>query len=167
MRMKRATTARRVFDRFGNVALLLQVRHRGAAITHDQNYERPQWSTPATRADHRHRGPNGQESTLEARFNLPERGRSRVRYAVAVKRKQEAEFFKAALRAGIRYAESRGAVEFEPTDSASDKALYVYRLLVHDKIITPMPEDQVGEKTVRHRLASWYANLPPGHPLLS
>ena len=91
----------------------------------------------------------------------------RVRYAAAVKPKQEAELFKAALRAGIRYAESRGAVEFEPTDSASDKALYVYRLLVHDKIITPMPEDQVGEKTVRHRLASWYAHLPPGHELLS
>jgi len=33
-------------------------------------------------------------------------------------------------------AEGRGTVEFEPTDSASDKPL-VYRLLVHDKIITP------------------------------
>jgi hypothetical protein len=88
------------------------------------------------------------------------------RYAAAVKPKHEAELFKAALRAGIRYAEGRGAVEFEPTDSASDKALYVYRLLVHDKIIAPMPEDQVGEKTIRHRLASWYAHLPAGHPLL-
>jgi uncharacterized protein DUF5062 len=107
-----------------------------------------------------------QGSTLEARFNLPKRGRSRVRYAGAVKPKQEAELFKAALRAGIRYAENRGAVEFEPTDSASDKALYVYRLLVHDKIIAPMPEDQVGEKTIRHRLALWYAHLPAGHPLL-
>ena len=87
-------------------------------------------------------------------------------YALAVKPKHEAELFKAALRAGIRYAESRGAVEFEPTDSASDKALYVYRLLVHDKIIAPMPEDQVGEKTIRHRLALWYAHLPAGHPLL-
>jgi hypothetical protein len=29
------------------------------------------------------------------------------------------------------------------------------------------PEDQLGEKTVRHRLASWYAHLPPEHPLLS
>ena len=83
-----------------------------------------------------------------------------------MKPKHEAELFKAALRAGIRYAEGRGAVEFEPTDSASDKALYVYRLLVHDKIIAPMPEDQVGEKTIRHRLASWYAHLPAGHPLL-
>ena len=89
-----------------------------------------------------------------------------ARYAVAVKPKHEAEMFKAALRAGIRYAEGRGAVEFEPTDSASDKALYVYRLLVHDKLIAPLPEDQVGEKTIRHRLALWYAHLPAGHPLL-
>jgi len=84
------------------------------------------------------------------------------------KLKHEAELFKAALLAGVQYAEGRGAVEFEPTDSASDKALYVYRLLVHDKLIVPMPEDQVSEKTVRHRLATWYAHqLPKGHALLA
>jgi hypothetical protein len=83
------------------------------------------------------------------------------------KRKHEAELFKAALLAGIQYAEGRKAVEFESTDSASDKALYIYRLLVHDKVIAPMPEDQVAEKTIRHRLATWYAHqLPAGHPLL-
>jgi hypothetical protein len=83
------------------------------------------------------------------------------------KLKHEAELFKAALLAGVQYAEGRKAVRFESTDSASDKALYVYRLLVHDKVISPMPEDQVGEKTVRHRLATWYAHqLPEGHPLL-
>ncbi|HUN74809.1 MAG TPA: DUF5062 family protein [Steroidobacteraceae bacterium] len=81
--------------------------------------------------------------------------------------KHEAQLFKAALLAGVEYAERRKAVEFEPTDSASSKALYVYRLLVHDKVISPMPEDQVGEKTIRHRLAAWYAHqLPAGHPLL-
>jgi len=84
------------------------------------------------------------------------------------KLKHEAELFKAALLAGMKYAESRKAVEFESTDSASDKALYIYRLLVHDKMIAPMPEEQVGEKTVRHRLAAWYAHqLPAGHPLLT
>jgi hypothetical protein len=84
------------------------------------------------------------------------------------KLRHEAELFKAALRAGVEYAESRKAVEFESTDSASDKALYIYRLLVHDKLISPLPEDQVGEKTIRHRLAIWYARqLPDGHPLLS
>jgi Domain of unknown function (DUF5062) len=81
--------------------------------------------------------------------------------------KHEAELFKAALIAAVEYAERRKAVEFEPTDSASSKALYVYRLLVHDKVISPMPEDQVSEKTIRHRLAAWYAHqLPEGHPLL-
>jgi hypothetical protein len=83
------------------------------------------------------------------------------------KMKHEAELFKAALAAGVQYAESRGAVEFEATDSASDKALYVYRLLVHDKLIAPMPEEQVAEKTIRHRLATWHArSLPKGDPLL-
>ncbi len=81
--------------------------------------------------------------------------------------KHEAELFKAALTAGVKYAEARKAVEFESTDSASEKALYVYRLLVHEKVISPMPEDQVGEKTIRHRLAAWYAHqLPDGHALL-
>ncbi len=83
------------------------------------------------------------------------------------KLKHEAELFKAALQAGVDYAEGRKAVQFEATDSASAKALYVYRLLVHDKVIAPMPEDQVSEKTIRHRLATWYAHkLPPEHPLL-
>ena len=67
------------------------------------------------------------------------------------KLKHEAELFKAALIAGVQYAEGRKAVEFESTDSASEKALYVYRLLVHDNIIAPMPEDQVSEKTIRHK----------------
>jgi hypothetical protein len=74
------------------------------------------------------------------------------------KLKHEAELYKAALLAGVKYAEGRGAVEFEATDSASTKALYIYRLLVHDKLIAPMPEAQVSEKAIRHRLASWYAH---------
>ena len=81
--------------------------------------------------------------------------------------KHEAELFKAALLAGVSYAQKRKAVEFEATDSASAKALYVYRLLVHDRLITPMPENQVSEKSIRHRLATWYAHqLPADHPLL-
>ena len=83
------------------------------------------------------------------------------------KLKHESELFKAALLAGIKYAEGRGAVVFEPTDSASLKLLYVYRLLVHDKVIPPLPEEQVSEAALRHRLAMWYARqLPEDHPLL-
>lgn len=83
------------------------------------------------------------------------------------KLKHEKELVKAAIIAGVEYAEERGAAVFEPTDSASDKILYIYRLLVHDKKIQPMPEDQVSQQSMRHRLALWYAHqLPKGHPLL-
>lgn len=83
------------------------------------------------------------------------------------KLKNEAELFKAALLAAVKYAQERGAVEFEATDSASQKLLYVYRLLVHDKLIQPIPEDRVSEAALRHKLAIWYARqLPEDHPLL-
>jgi Domain of unknown function (DUF5062) len=83
------------------------------------------------------------------------------------KLKHEAELFKAALLEGVKYAEGRKAVEFEPTDSASEKLRYIYRLLVHDKIIQPLPEDQVSEASMRHKLAIWYSKqLPKDHPLL-
>ncbi|TLY98005.1 MAG: DUF5062 family protein [Gammaproteobacteria bacterium] len=83
------------------------------------------------------------------------------------KLKNESALFKAALLAAIEYAEKRGAVEFEPGDSASEKLLYVYRLLVHDKLIQPLPESQVSEAALRHKLAIWHARqLPADHPLL-
>lgn len=83
------------------------------------------------------------------------------------KLKNEAALFKEAMLAGIKYAEGRGVVEFEATDSASEKLLYIYRLLVHDKVMQPLPEDQVAEKTMRHKLTLWYAKqLPKDHPLL-
>ncbi len=83
------------------------------------------------------------------------------------KLKNEAALFKAAFLEGVRYAEGRGVVEFEPHDSASEKLLYIYRLMVHDKVMQPLPEDQVAEKTLRHKLAVWYSKqLPKDHPLL-
>jgi len=83
------------------------------------------------------------------------------------KLKHEAELVKAAILAGVKYGEERGAVEFEPTDSAKEKIEYIYRLLVHDKIIQPMPEDQVSQKSMRHKLAIWYSKqLPKDDPLL-
>jgi hypothetical protein len=83
------------------------------------------------------------------------------------KLKHEAELVRGALHAGMKYAEERGAAVFEPTDSVNERILYIYRLLVHDKLIQPMPEDQVSQQTLRHRLAMWYAKqLPKDHPLL-
>ena len=83
------------------------------------------------------------------------------------KLKHEAELYKEAFIAGVKYAEGRGVVEFEPSDSASEKLLYIYRLLVHDKVMQPLPEEQVAEKALRHKLTMWYAHqLPKDHPLL-
>ena len=83
------------------------------------------------------------------------------------KLKHENELVKAAILAGVEYGEKRGAVEFEPTDSAKEKIEYIYRLLVHDKIIQAMPEDQVSQKSMRHKLAIWHSKtLPKDDPLL-
>jgi hypothetical protein len=83
------------------------------------------------------------------------------------KLKHENELVKLAIAEGVKYAEQRGAAVFEPTDAASEKILYIYRLLVHDKKIAPMPEEQVSQQSMRHRLAVWIARtLPPDHPLL-
>ena len=83
------------------------------------------------------------------------------------KLKNETELVKEAIRAGVKYGEDRGVVEFEPTDSAADKIEYIYRLLVHDKLIQPLPQDKISQKSMRHRLAIWAAKtLPKDHPLL-
>jgi len=79
----------------------------------------------------------------------------------------EAGLLKEALRLGMDYAEKRGVVEFEPTDSANEKVEYVYRLLVHDKLIQPLAKPDVSQKAMRHKLALWASRLlPEGHPLL-
>ncbi len=71
------------------------------------------------------------------------------------KLKNEKELIKKAISEGVKYGEARGAVEFEATDSADEKIEYIYRLLVHDKIIQAMPEDQVSQKSMKHKLAIW------------
>jgi len=75
------------------------------------------------------------------------------------KLKNEKEMIKMAILEGVKYGESRGVVEFEATDSADDKILYIYRLLVHDQVIQPIPEDQVSIKSMRHKLAIWASKL--------
>ena len=75
------------------------------------------------------------------------------------KLKDENELVKKAILEGVKYGEERGVVEFEATDSAAEKLEYIYRLLVHDKVIQPMPEDQVSQKSMRHKLAIWASKL--------
>lgn len=75
------------------------------------------------------------------------------------KLKNEKELVKKAILEGMRYGEERGVVEFEATDSAAEKIEYIYRLLVHDKVIQSVPEDQVSQLTMKHKLAIWASKL--------
>ena len=83
------------------------------------------------------------------------------------KLKNESELVKKAIRVGMIYAEKRGVVKFEATDSANDKIEYLYRLLVHDKLIQPLAKDQLSLPAMKHKLAIWVSKqLPKDHPLL-
>ncbi len=75
------------------------------------------------------------------------------------KLKNEKELVKKAITEGMKYGEERGVVEFEPTDSANEKIEYIYRLLVHDKIIQPIPQDQISQLSMKHKLAIWALKL--------
>ena len=83
------------------------------------------------------------------------------------KLKNEAELVKKAIRVGMIYAEKRGVVKFEATDSANEKIEYLYRLLVHDNLIQPLAKDQISLPNMKHKLAIWVSRqLPKDHPLL-
>lgn len=82
------------------------------------------------------------------------------------KLKNEAALVKQAVKVGTAYAEKRGVGKFEATDSASTKIEYIYRLLVHDKLIQPLAKDQESEPNMKHKLAIWISRqLPKDHPL--
>ncbi len=86
---------------------------------------------------------------------------------MAKKLKNEKELLKEALTIVLDDAAKRGIVEFEATDSHDLKIQYAYRLLVHDKAITPLPKGQESLPKIRHRLAMWVTHeLPAGHVLL-
>ena len=78
------------------------------------------------------------------------------------KLKDEKELVKKAIALGVEYGEKRGAVEFEATDSANEKLEYIYRLLVHDKLLNPIPEVDISQQAIRHKLAIWASKQTGG-----
>ena len=79
----------------------------------------------------------------------------------------EAELVTEALRVGAIYARKRGVAQFEASDSAKEKVTYLYRLLVHDKLVQPLAKGQENEPNMKHKLALWMSRqLPADHPLL-
>jgi len=73
--------------------------------------------------------------------------------------KNEKELLKMAIRVGMRYGENRGVVKFDQADSANDKVEFIYRLLVHDKLITALPNEQLSLSSMKHKLAIWASKL--------
>lgn len=81
--------------------------------------------------------------------------------------KNENALLKLAITVAENYAVKRGYKAFSSADSAKDKAESLYRLLVHDKLIAPLPEDKEDAASIRHRLVMWIKKqLPAEHELL-
>jgi hypothetical protein len=78
----------------------------------------------------------------------------------------ETQLLKKALQVGEAYAKNRGYQTFSETDSAKQKVECIYRLLVNDKLVTPLAADGEDLLSMKHKLAIWLRNkLPPDHPL--
>ncbi|MCG7532710.1 DUF5062 family protein [Psychrobium sp. MM17-31] len=83
------------------------------------------------------------------------------------KHKNEDKLLKLALQLGKAYATKRGYGGLEKAESNKDKVEAIYRLLVHDKLISPLPEDKEDGPNLKHRLVLWIiSQLPENHELL-
>jgi len=82
------------------------------------------------------------------------------------KLKNEKELLKKAITIGEKYAINRGYNGFSATNAAKEKIESLYRLLVNDKLIQGLPEDQENLLNMKHKLALWiHKQLPDNHPL--
>jgi hypothetical protein len=81
--------------------------------------------------------------------------------------KNETQLLKKAVEVAEKYAKNRGFTEFPSTMAANEKVEVSYRLLVKDKLITPVAADQETIPNMKHKLAIWISRqLPKDHPLL-
>ena len=81
--------------------------------------------------------------------------------------KNEGALLKKAIAVAETYAISRGYKGFSPTVPAKQKIESLYRLLVHDKLIIPLPENKEDLASLKHRLVMWISKqLPADHALL-
>jgi len=79
--------------------------------------------------------------------------------------KNQNALLKKALIVGEKYALNRGYKNFGATDSHKEKIESIYRLLVLDKLIQPIPEAQENELNFKHKLVIWISKqLPADHP---
>lgn len=71
------------------------------------------------------------------------------------------------MTVGQNYAVKRGYKSFSETDSQDKKIECIYRLLVNDKLVIPLPESDENLLNIKKRLVKWIMHqLPENHPLL-
>ncbi len=81
--------------------------------------------------------------------------------------KNESALLKMAIQIGEKYAVNRGYKGFSSTNAAKEKIESLYRLLVSDKLVHPLPVDGEDLQSMKHKLALWISKqLPEDHPLL-
>lgn len=81
--------------------------------------------------------------------------------------KNESQLLQHAIKLGAAYALKRGYAGIDGSTSAKDKQECIYRLLVQDKLIAPLKEQDENTANIRHRLVAWISKqLPPDHSLL-
>ncbi|MDD1780114.1 DUF5062 family protein [Enterovibrio sp. ZSDZ35] len=82
--------------------------------------------------------------------------------------KHEAQLLKKALQIGEQYARKRGYANFDEGTSNKVKIECIYRLLVDDKVLTPLATDKEDGPNMKHKLVLWiHKQLPADHPLLA
>jgi len=83
------------------------------------------------------------------------------------KLKNEKALTKKAIEVGENYAQKRGYTGFSETTSANEKVESIYRLLVKDRLIQPLPSQHENILSMKHKLAMWISHqLPEDHSLL-
>ncbi len=83
------------------------------------------------------------------------------------KHKNEDKLLKLAMQLGLAYARKRGYGGLDKAETNKDKVEVIYRMLVHEKLIKPLPEDKEDGPNLKHRLVLWItAQLPDDHELI-
>lgn len=81
--------------------------------------------------------------------------------------KNESQLLQLALKLGAGYALKNGYTGIDGTTSSKDKQEIIYRLLVQDKLISPLNKSDETTANIRHKLVVWICkHLPPEHSLL-
>ena len=81
--------------------------------------------------------------------------------------KNESQLLQHAVKLGVAYASKRGYAGIDGTTSLKDKQEVIYRLLVQDKLTTPLSAADENTGNIRHKLVIWIMkHLPKDHSLL-